>query len=90
MMMIGAMDVALGGKLGYVKAGIITIIPIIIFIILCFTAKSNTQVSSCCRLAIGRNSVVVSSPDSQSGVPRFYPRQLSTCPVCMLSLSFRS
>jgi chitin synthase len=44
MMMIGAMDVALGGRLGFVRAGILTIIPIIIFIILCYTTKTDTQV----------------------------------------------
>ena len=47
MMMIGALDVALGGKLGFVWSGVLNLIPLVIFIILCFLAKSDTQVSTC-------------------------------------------
>ena len=45
MMMIGAVDVAMGSLIGPVWAGILTLIPLIIFVILCFTAKTSTQVS---------------------------------------------
>ena len=48
MMMIGALDVALGGRLGILWSGILNFIPLVIFIILCFVAKSETQVGFFC------------------------------------------
>ena len=45
MMMVGAMAVAFGGPITFLRAGFLTLIPLVIFVILCFTAKPDTQVS---------------------------------------------
>lgn len=58
MMMIGAMDVALGGRLGLAKSGLLTLIPLLIFIFLCYTAKADTQVRHLPELVCNIDSLV--------------------------------
>jgi len=46
MMMVGSIDVAFGGRLAFGWCMLINLIPLLIFVILCYVAESNTQVST--------------------------------------------